>query len=180
MRSAVLFIDGQYLTHIERHYEVDVDYERLSKRIARALRVRAEAIRYYTAPPFHGNPPTESEQKRKAGYDRFVHALRKQNIIVREGRCQRIGTTYTQKGVDTLFTIDLIQMNHTHPNADTAVLLTADTDFVPAIEAAADKGINVVLVSCESRSRRSRLRVSNELLKACPQRLFLKRTMFEP
>lgn len=177
--SAILFIDGQYLTHIERYFDIKVEYPLLAQMIAKTRGVLLEQVYYYTAPPFMSSQPTHDERSRKAGYDRFISSLRSRGIIVREGRCQRIGTTYTQKGVDTLLTIDLIRIQQKHVNARTALVLTADTDFVPAIHAATIDGIDVVLVYARERARTSRLNLSNALLAACPNRIRITRTMLE-
>lgn len=179
MRRAILFIDGQYLTHIERHYEMRIPYSELACEIARTRGVHVEQTYYYTAPPFQGTPPAVDEKQRKAGYDRFLRALTKQGIAVREGRCQKIGGTYAQKGVDTLLTIDLIRMRQNHPDAQTALVLTGDTDFVPAIRAAQDDRIDVVLIYAEDRSRHSKIRLANALLAICPNRVRITPELIE-
>ena len=46
---------------------------------------------------------------RRRNYDKFINILKRyQDIVVREGRCQKVDGGFTEKGVDTLLTMDLM------------------------------------------------------------------------
>ena len=152
MRSAI-FIDGAYLNSVlvNHHHGGAVDYTRLSNYLAEGK----ELLRtyYYDAPPFQSNPPTDDERKRFADRQRFFAALTKRpKFEVRQGRCQRIrdpdapgGFRFAQKMVDVLLSVDLVRLASTHLISE-AIILTGDSDFIPAVAVAKDDGVSIRLI----------------------------------
>jgi len=125
--------------------------------------------------------PTESEKQRQRNYDRFISKLKlaKPKIIVREGRCQKIDNTFQQKGVDTLMTMDLLKID-SQKKADSIIIITSDTDFVPIIKDIREEHkIQVILAYFTDKRRKSAFSLSNHLWKACSRRLLIKREHFE-
>ena len=111
MKSTIIFIDSGYLSFISKFFgggrPLKYRIEIFGKNLAKVKKFRCKKIYFYTAPPYQSFQPTLEEKRRKANYDKFILKLKEAGIIIREGRCQKIGNTYQQKGVDTLMTIDL-------------------------------------------------------------------------
>ena len=179
----LIFIDGGYLSKISKYFgdgrHLRFDLVIFGERLAQRQQLVCEHIFYYTAPPFQGSPPTPLETKLKAGYDSFVNKIRKNKIVtVREGRLQKIGNKFTQKGVDTLLTMDLCREPFSR-GVTTIILLAADTDFVPILDELRSKmGIKVILVYFSDRIRDSRFSMSNHLLTVCDIPILLTRDDF--
>lgn len=170
--KAALFLDAGYLDKVlEFHGRLRIDYERFSD----ALCEPDERFRtyYYNCPPWQGNPPSDDDRARLSSYQAFAHRLNLLNrFVVREGRLQKIGDRFRQKGVDMLLAVDLLRLAY-GGRIDRMLLLTADSDFVPAIEAARDTGVVTSLVYAPS------LNVHNSLLSAVDERLRLEPAFLE-
>lgn len=115
------------------------------------LSARDDRLRtyYYTCMPFQSNPPTSEESQRYSKVDNFIHQLRGlPRFEVKLGRLQRItnGTQikFTQKGVDMMLGVDLVKMSM-GKQIDRAVVITADSDFVYAVQAVKDAGVLTTL-----------------------------------
>ena len=151
--------------------------EVFANNLAKSQKLECKKIYFYTATPYQSPQPTPEENKRKANYDRFISKLNDAKIIVREGRCQKIGNAYQQKGVDTLLTIDLSRIPKKEGIND-VIVLTSDTDFVPIIKDLSEDGINVILAYFTDRKRKSGLSLSNHLCKACRDKIKIKKEDF--
>ena len=143
--KAAVFIDGGYFVKVREYfglYRINFaafsdllcgDYERLF-------------TFYYDAPPFLSNPPTTDEKTKQANFDRFTYSLRLHpRFQVRLGKLSRLNkdcpkcgyssVVYKQKRVDNLLTVDLTRAIW-KDNIRKAILVTGDSDFVPAVEEA--------------------------------------------
>jgi hypothetical protein len=117
MSDTLVFIDDGFLSKLSKFFGegkyIKLHRKKISELIARKESTNLLKTYLYTAPPFQRNVPTLLEEKRRRGYDRFVKSLIDEGIEVREGRCQRLKINgefvYTQKGVDTLLTMDLVK-----------------------------------------------------------------------
>ena len=110
---------------------------------------------YYTSMPYQSNPPTEDERQRYSKANRFVNSLRHiPRFEVKLGRLQKLtdsdGDHYRQKGVDMMLGVDLVRMSW-DKQIQKAVIMTADSDFVYAVQAAKDAGVLTQL--CYSREQ---------------------------
>ncbi len=91
--------------------------------------------------------------------DKFIYTLRRlPRFEVRLGKLGWAGGELVQKRVDILLTVDLVRMSWGRL-IGTAILVTGDGDFVPAVEAAKDAGVLVQLYY-------SRSSIHDELLSA--------------
>ena len=144
MDRCVVFIDGGYLSAILRRKDSPrIDFKKLSERLSSDM-IRLRTY-YYTAMPFQGNPPTDDEKQRYSRANRFVNQLKKiPRFEVRLGRLQKTKDggqdLYTQKGVDIMLGVDLVRMSW-DKQIQKAVIITADSDFVYAVQAAKDAGV---------------------------------------
>lgn len=160
MDKAAVFIDGGYLARVlEKDFGgIRIDLESFSNKLCEG----AERLRtyYYFCMPYQSNPPTKEEKERYSAADRFVHALKMlSRFEVRLGKLGYHEGEYTQKRVDVMLSVDLVRMSW-DKQIKRAVLVTGDSDFVPAVLAAKDAGVLTVLyystTSCH-----------DELLEAC-------------
>lgn len=104
--------------------------------------------------------------------DRFLYSLRRlRRFEVRLGRLQLIEGEFRQKGIDTLLSIDLVELAATG-QISKAVLVTGDSDFAPATRRARDKGVIVDIFYSPATY------LHDELVEACDDRIPLDRAYF--
>jgi uncharacterized LabA/DUF88 family protein len=160
--KAAVFIDGAHLSRTLR--TVFPDHKVAFDKLATALAGGSELLRayYYDALPFLAEQPSEEDAHRYAQRQRFFHALRQlPRFVVREGRTARAWDaehsrwTYRQKSVDVGLASDLVRLSAKRC-IDVAILVTGDADFVPAIEAAREEGVQVRLVTSPDPRRTGR------------------------
>ncbi len=179
MRDCIIFIDGAYLSLVSKFLgkgkHLRFDIKKFSKNLAKKEGLNCKEIFYYNCPPFQGTPPTADQEKRKAGYDKFISKIDLLGIKVREGRCQMIGNEYAQKGVDVLLSIDLVR------NASKIkdfILVACDTDFVPAIKDIREKdGVRVILYYFKDKT--SKFSMSDHILSVCDKSIRLNLLDFQ-
>lgn len=148
---AAIFIDGGYLDYVLRKQfsQARIDYGAL----VQAMSADYTLLRayYYHCLPYQGSPPTEEERTRLAGMQKFVDRLRRlQKFEVRLGKLAYRGLDAAgkpileQKRVDSTLAVDLV-LHAAKRNVEKVVLLTGDSDFLPAIWAAKNEGVIVGL-----------------------------------
>ena len=147
MARAAVFIDSGYFAKVLKLVfgEPKINFEAFSDKICG----HDERLRtyYYYCMPYQSTPPTDEERERYARADKFVYNLRKlKRFEVRLGKLIFIPgiKDFIQKRVDVLLSVDLVRMSWDH-QIDKAILVTGDSDFVPAIQAAKDAGVVTVL-----------------------------------
>lgn len=181
--KTLVFIDAGYLAKISFLFGngkyLKLDLIKFANYLAIKQSLWCEHTFYYTAPPFQSEKPTEEESRRKASYDIFLDKMsKKKEITVREGRLQKIGRKFTQKGVDTLLTMDLSEETKSR-KINTVILVACDTDFVPILNNLREKhGIKVILYYYTDRQRDSKFSMSNHILTACDSRCLLTEEYF--
>ncbi len=147
---AAVFIDGAYLTKI-----LDVDFGKPKIDLAGFSDIlcgKYERLRtyYYNCMPYQSCPPTEDERRRFASMDKFVYTLRKlPRFEVKLGRLGCVGGEFIQKRVDIALAVDLVRLSCGRM-IQKAVIVTGDSDFLPAIEAAKEAGVLVTLYYSQS------------------------------
>lgn len=166
-----VFIDGAYFNSVR---DLEFNRARLDYgRLARALAGDHPFLRayYYDAEPWAGDQadPIEAEKQKKKRS--FLNALRMQpRFEVRLGRMSFRGPRsederprFEQKQVNMLLGVDLTLMAAKR-QIGRAIVVSGDSDFVPAVEAAKREGVLVHLWhgrdcapalwdSCDERSR---------------------------
>ena len=100
--------------------------------------------------PYQSSPPTDEDLRRFSSMDKFVYTLKKlPRFDVKLGRLGCVAGEYIQKRVDIALAVDLVRLSSSR-SISKAVLVTGDSDFVPAIEAAKDLGVLVELYYSDS------------------------------
>lgn len=147
---AAVFIDGAYLTKI-----LDVDFGKPKIDLAGFSDILCgdyERLRtyYYNCMPYQSSSPTEDERRRFASMDKFVYTLRKlPRFEVKLGRLGCVGGEFIQKRVDIALAVDLVRLSCGRM-IQKAVIVTGDSDFLPAIVAAKEAGVLVTLYFSQS------------------------------
>ncbi|MEK6843893.1 MAG: NYN domain-containing protein [Nanoarchaeota archaeon] len=186
MEKAVFFIDRGYLSFISKYFgkgkPLRNKIEKFAKNIANTKSLEIEEIYFYTAPPYKSPIQTTEENKRRANYDNFIKKLKEVSnpkINIREGRVQKVEGGFQQKGVDTLFTMDLFKISQ-KSKIQNLIILTSDTDFVPIIEEIRrDFRVKVILAYFTDKKRKSAFSLSNHLWNICDDKIFIKKEYFE-
>jgi len=183
MEDTVVFIDGEYLSKIAKHFFNNnppaYDIRKFAFTLARKQDLWCADVFYYTAPPYQDPTPTEEQMRRRANYDRFIGRLKSSpKFQVMEGRCQKLDDGYHQKGVDTLITMDLMTIA-LMDKVKTITLLTCDTDFVPVLNRIRENlKVKVILYYYSDFVRKSNFSMSNHILTACDKCVLLDKTYF--
>jgi uncharacterized LabA/DUF88 family protein len=151
MGRVAIFVDGGYLDYVLRAFKnPKVAFDKL----AAALASPDELLRtyYYHCLPYQSPTPTPQEANRFAAKQRFFHALRRlDRFEVREGKLEFRGRDqatgkpiFEQKRVDIQLAVDLVLLA-TKRQITRAVVLTGDSDFLPAVQAAKNEGVLIHL-----------------------------------
>lgn len=176
MEKTLVMIDAGFLSKVsyklgEGHY-FKYDLLKFARHLCGKRQLIFKHLFFYNAPPFQSPSPTKEEKKKKEEYDFFIQKLKQVNeeVTIREGRCQRLkidgNYLYKQKGVDTLITMDLMEIPLRKDKINSVILIASDSDFVPVINRLKELGINVLLYTYFERNRKSKFSTSNKLLGA--------------
>lgn len=157
MSRLAIFIDGGYLDNLsQEEFNVHVDFAKINAEILKVVSAKSpgtELLRtyYYHCLPYQGNPPTPVETSRFSNRQRFFDALsRLPRFTVRQGRLVFRGTDtgglpiFQQKRVDLLMGLDFALLSSKNQITH-VVVLTGDSDFLPAFHVAKEEGILVWL-----------------------------------
>jgi uncharacterized LabA/DUF88 family protein len=179
MEDGIIFIDGAYLSLVSKFLgngrPFRFNIKKLAENLAADQGLVCKEIFYYNCPPFQGTLPTEEQERRKAGYDKFISKLDLSGINIREGRCQMINGKYAQKGVDVLLSIDLVRKAEEVKNF---ILVACDTDFVPAIKDVREKNkVKVILYYFKGTD--SMFSMSDHILSVCDKKVKLRKEDFD-
>ena len=95
--------------------------------------------------PYQSNHPTLEEKERYKNSMKFMNAIKRiPHHEVRLGKLKKTRDGFEQKRVDVLLSVDLVRMSW-GKQIDTAIFIAGDSDFVPAVQAAKDAGVVVIL-----------------------------------
>jgi len=175
---ASVFIDGGYFQKVLQYvfHSPKINFEVLSNKICGDC----ERLRtyFYYCMPYQSDPPTGVERERYASADKFIFSVSRLNRFeVRLGKLIYVPSSkeYVQKRVDVLLSVDLVRMSWDH-QIGKAILVTGDSDFVPAIQAAKDAGVLTVLYYSRAHPKVSAL---DELLYACDERVEITQDLID-
>ena len=171
--KVVIFIDNAYLIRLKNYFfkrKFKYNLNEFILKTAKENNLFVQTIFIYDAPPFQTENPSKEENRKKENYDKFSSIFKKQGIILREGRTQRLRIgdkfIYKQKGVDMLLGIDAVSVKNDFPNIQGIVLLTGDSDFVPLVEKLKKLKMPVFLWTYFDRIRKSPFSKSNFLIQS--------------
>ena len=171
-----VFIDNGYLSKVLNDGK-KVDFIRFCDVVCDGK----ERLRtyFYDCKPYVSEPPTPEEKAKVSHYNKFagkVEGLPRFQMRYGKLRKNRDGS-FEQKRVDILLAVELVRLSWSG-QIGYAIIVTGDSDFVPAIEAAKDAGVITRLYY-------SRKAVHDELLSAVDERCemdaaFIERVKMDP
>lgn len=151
MGRVAIFVDGGYLDYVLK----DFGAPRIAwDRFASVLTGADELLRtyYYHCLPYKGPVPTPEESTRFARKQAFFHMLsRLDRFEVRQGKLAFRGqdrstgkSIFEQKQVDIKLAVDLVLLASKR-QITRAAIVTGDSDFLPAVQAAKNEGVLIHL-----------------------------------
>ena len=165
-----VFIDNGYLSKIVPD-GIKIDFEKFCT----AVCGDKERLRtyFYDCMPYQSEPPTDSEKIRYGNYCKFREIIESlPRFQMRFGKLRKNHDgSFEQKRVDILMAVELVRLSWSH-QIRYAIIVSGDSDFVPAIEAAKDAGVITALYF-------SKGTVHNELLSAVDERYEMNGPFFE-
>ncbi|MBQ8697444.1 MAG: NYN domain-containing protein [Schwartzia sp.] len=149
MDKVACMIDAGYLQKVLSGFgKPRIDYQSL----VAAMTNSKELLRtyYYDCKVYMSNPPTSEERERQAkqeGFHKYLQAL--PQFECRFGRLEKRwnedgSCIFEQKRVDVMLSLDLATLS-TKRLINHAVLMTGDSDMIPAIQIAKNEGVIVEL-----------------------------------
>lgn len=151
MGKVAIFIDGGYFSKVisGTYANTKIDFSRLSGELSNHIPILRTY--YYNCMPYRGKAPSQAENIRYQNMQRFVNSLEMlDRYEVRLGKLEYRGRKadgtpiFQQKRVDILLGCDLVLLA-AKQRIEKAVLITGDSDFIPAIEVAKNEGVEIEL-----------------------------------
>lgn len=181
--KAVVLIDGGYFGKVrEALGRPQIDFVKFSDAICDPF--KRFRTYYYDAPPWMSSPPTQEQKERMARKQRFLDSLSMlPRFEVRLGEVIRIEFTcdkgpphedFIQKLVDVLLSVDMVRLAWSK-FVEMIVLVSGDSDFIPAVQAAKDANAIVKHVYCDVPGSY----VHGDLKKECDERLPITRELID-
>ncbi len=159
-RRVMIFIDGSNLYHVLRQNidKRDLDYKKFAEKLC-GDRELIRTYYYNIRQESPDNPGLASSQ------DRFLNALYETDYLeVKLGIWKQRGNTMVEKGVDVMIASDLIAHAY-EDHYDTAILVSGDADFYPALQVVKDTGKQVEVAAFDSNLSSEAARFSDVLIK---------------
>ena len=187
LNDTLVFIDEAFLSKLSKYLgkgnHLKFDRSLFSKKISQKQKSNCKKTFLYIAPPFQSPTPTKLEEIKKEGYDRFVNKLKLKEIVVREGRCQRLkidgSFIYHQKAVDVFLAMDLTNVPLKFPNVKRIILISSDSDFVPVIKNLEENNVKTILYTYYDKKRNTNFSRSNDLIKSVYKYVLLTKQDFD-
>lgn len=135
--KVLVLFDGSNFYHILKHPEVGIrgtlqyNYKGLSEWLANGREIIA--VKYYVGVATFDKLMPEKSQRLVSNQQRLFAMLSKQHIEVVRGYMMRNGKVYHEKGVDVKLAIDMVVGAYEN-QFDTVILISSDTDIIPAVE----------------------------------------------
>lgn len=137
MERIAIFIDGSNFYHGMKSNigtKANIDFSKFVDLLCAGRNL--VRVYYYNAPV-----RKEDGEERYKSQQRFFQKLYQlPYFAVTLGRLEKRGKTVIEKGVDINIAVDMLRLANTY---DTAILVSADGDFSPAVEAVKDLGKHV-------------------------------------
>lgn len=165
-----IFIDNGYLSKVLNDGK-KIDFVKFSEVVCDG-KERLKTY-FYDCKPYVSEPPTNDEKTKVSQYNKFASKVeRLPRFQMRYGKLRKNHDgSFEQKRVDILLAVERVRLSWSGQIGH-AVIVSGDSDFVPAIEAAKDAGVITKLYY----SRRS---VHDELLSAVDERVEMDAAFIE-
>ncbi len=159
-RRVMIFIDGSNLYHVLKQNtdKLDLDYKKFSQKLSG----NRDLIRTYY---YNIRQESPDNPKLAESQDRFLNALYETEYLeVKLGIWKQRGQTMVEKGVDVMIAADLIAHAY-EDHYDTAILVSGDADFYPALQVVKDTGKQVEVAAFDTNLSSEAARFSDAIIK---------------
>lgn len=146
MKRAFLVIDGGNFYHKLKRLEItsllDFDYRGFATWLSRNDKLTE--CGYYVG-QIREEPGSVKSRKLKQNQDRLFARLRTQGFFIKTGYILKSDGSYTEKGVDIQIAVDIC-MKAVRDEYDKLILVSSDTDLIPAVKESRNLGTVVEYV----------------------------------
>ncbi len=159
-RRVMIFIDGSNLYHVLKQNtdKQNLDYKKFSQKLCGDR----DLIRTYY---YNIRQDSPDNPKLAESQDRFLNALYETDYLeVKLGIWKQRGHTMVEKGVDVMIASDLISHAY-EDHYDTAILVSGDADFYPALQIIKDTGKQVEVAAFDSNLSSEAARFADVIIK---------------
>lgn len=162
----MVFIDGSNLYHVlgqtcGRH---DLQFDKFAEKLANGRDLRR--VYYYNI-----RQEAFEDRSNATDQDKFLSSLYDTpHLEVKLGIWKQRGATMVEKGVDVMLAVDLVTRAY-KDNYDTAIIVSGDADFYPALQAAKDVGKQVEVAAFDTN-------ISGEAARVADLHIRLTKTFF--
>ena len=170
----IIFIDGSNLYHLVKKFVPekkpnDFDFEKFTK----SLSADRKLVRiYYYNCPLDRRKDEEAYIKQQRFFDKIQRILNFSFVLCRmQKKKSNNKIIYEAKEDDIHLAVDMVKLAY-NDAYDTAILVSSDGDFVPAVQAVKEKGKNVENIGFENK-------FSYHLQQTCDKFSKLKKTEVE-
>ncbi len=152
----MVFIDGSNLYHVlgqtcGRH---DLQFDKFALKLANGRDLRR--VYYYNI-----RQEAFEDRSNATDQDKFLSSLYDTpHLEVKLGIWKQRGSTMVEKGVDVMLAVDLVTRAYKN-NYDTAIIVSGDADFYPALQAAKDVGKQVEVAAFDTNISAEAARVAD-------------------
>ena len=152
----MVFIDGSNLYHVlgqtcGRH---DLQFDKFAQKLANGRDLRR--VYYYNI-----RQEAFEDRSNATDQDKFLSSLYDTpHLEVKLGIWKQRGSTMVEKGVDVMLAVDLVTRAY-NDYYDTAIIVSGDADFYPALQAAKDVGKQVEVAAFDTNISAEAARVSD-------------------
>lgn len=152
----MVFIDGSNLYHVlgqtcGRH---DLQFDKFAQKLANGRDLRR--VYYYNI-----RQEAFEDRSNASDQDKFLSSLYDTpHLEVKLGIWKQRGSTMVEKGVDVMLAVDLVTRAY-KDQYDTAIIVSGDADFYPALQAAKDVGKHVEVAAFETNISAEAARVAD-------------------
>lgn len=134
-KRVAVYIDGSNFYHKLKDLRVenttDFDYSAFSNFLARGRQIIS--CRYYVGVVRVKKNNIKKGEALRTEQQKLFNNLNKHNFIIKQGYLMESGGKYHEKGVDVKIAIDMLVGAYDNLY-DTAILISSDTDLIPAIK----------------------------------------------
>ena len=148
-KRAIMFIDGNNWYHnvksvVEK--PKSIDFRKMADVIAKRFDLNIVDIRYYNSVP-------DIEFSEEVYYKHmvFLAGLKQKGLLVRTNKLKKIKadgkSLRVEKGIDVMIVVDMIKKTLLENECECCVLVSGDSDFVPAMRLVKSEGKEILTIS---------------------------------
>ncbi|MFH1820648.1 MAG: NYN domain-containing protein [Candidatus Nealsonbacteria bacterium] len=134
--KVAIYIDGSnfynYLKNKEINFPKGIKFDFKSFVDYLIRNRKCVSKRYYTG-VFRNTDRNEKSDRLVKGQQKFFTNIQKDGFVIKRGRIMPIRGVYKEKGTDVKIAVDLV-IGVVDEHYDTAILVSSDTDLIPAIK----------------------------------------------